>query len=146
MGLPNTAALLSGDLADRTLQDESSAQAENRAQVTDFASNKTEQDLKADLKTSEPAVDLAGGSGVLADATASVALPDPADTSDAAILARAQAGDHHAFVKTRTGFRDRCGREIEIDVVRDEQIEFAIAIVVDPRSAGRELVRAPEPR
>jgi RNA polymerase sigma-70 factor (ECF subfamily) len=99
MGLPNTAGLPPGDLADRTLQDESSAQPENRAQVADFASNKTEQDLKADLKTSEPAADLAGTPGILADAKVNVALPDPADTSDTATLARAQAGDHHAFAQ-----------------------------------------------
>jgi len=99
MVLSKTVGLPPDDLANGALPRESSGPTENRTQVTGLASNHTEQDLKADLKTSEPAVDLAGGSGVLVDATASVALPDPADTSDAAILARAQAGDHHAFAQ-----------------------------------------------
>ncbi len=33
-----------------------------------------------------------------------------------------------------------------LHIVRHDQIEFAVAIVIDPDSAGRELVRTPEPR
>ena len=36
-----------------------------------------------------------------------------------------------------------CGRPLHI--VGDHQVEFAVAIVIDPRRAGAELVRSPHP-
>ena len=54
----------------------------------------------------------------------------------AALQSRRPARDHHAFVEARTGFGHGRGRQIEIDVVGDEQIEVAVAIVVDEGAAG----------
>src|SRR5437667_10272577 len=54
----------------------------------------------------------------------------------AAVQTRRPAGDHYALIKTRSRLRNRSRRQVEIDVVRDEQIEFAVAIVVDKRTAG----------
>ncbi len=55
------------------------------------------------------------------------------------VLAALQSGrsarDHHAFVEARTGFRHRRSRQIHIDVVGDEQIEVAVAVVVDECAA-----------
>jgi len=107
MDLSKAAGLPPGDLATGVSYGEGSKPPENRTQVTGIASNNTEQDLKADLKNSEPAADLAGASGVLANATSSVALPSLEDTSDAATLARAQAGDHHAFAQLYSAHKRR---------------------------------------
>ena len=54
----------------------------------------------------------------------------------AALQARRAAGNHHAFVEARAGFGHRRGRQIEIDVVGDEQIEVAVAIVIDEGASG----------
>src|SRR5881397_2312145 len=54
----------------------------------------------------------------------------------AAVQTRRPAGDHYALIKTRSRLRNRSRSQVEIDVVRDEQIEFAVAIVVDKRTAG----------
>ena len=53
-----------------------------------------------------------------------------------ALQAGRAAGHHHAFVETGAGFRDGRGGQIEIDVVGDEQIEFAVAVVVHESAAG----------
>src|SRR4051812_41650916 len=44
--------------------------------------------------------------------------------------------DHHALVQTGTRLRNRRGGQIHIDVVGNEQIEFAVAIVVNESAAG----------
>src|ERR1700716_4191260 len=50
------------------------------------------------------------------------------------------------------GFMRAIERAVEVGflgplhVVRDNEIEFAVAIVVDPGGSGRKLVRAPESR
>ncbi len=53
----------------------------------------------------------------------------------AALQSRRSARHHYALVKARARFRHGRSRQIEIDVVGDEQIEFAVAIVVDERAA-----------
>ena len=45
------------------------------------------------------------------------------------------AGDHHAFVETRAGLRHRRGLQVHVDVVGDEEIELAVAIVIDEGAA-----------
>src|SRR5262249_16475 len=42
---------------------------------------------------------------------------------------------HHTFVQARPGFRNRRRGKIHINVVGDEKIEVAVAIVVDKRAA-----------
>ena len=53
----------------------------------------------------------------------------------AALQSRWAAGNHHALVETRTGFGDRRGGQVHIDVVGDEEVEAAIAIVIDEGAA-----------
>ena len=58
--------------------------------------------------------------------------------------ARRPARDHHTLIKTRPRFRHRRSRQVESDVVGDEEIEFAVAIVVDegtPCTPARALAR-----
>ena len=50
--------------------------------------------------------------------------------------ARRAAGDHHAFIETWTGFGNGRRRQIHINVIGDEKIEFAVAVVVDESTAG----------
>jgi RNA polymerase sigma-70 factor (ECF subfamily) len=99
MGLSNTAGPPPGDLANGALDGEGSVTPENRTIPAGLASNKTEQDLIAGQNESGEAVKDAPASDLGEAAASSVSLPDPADTSDAAVLARAQAGDHHAFAQ-----------------------------------------------
>lgn len=99
MGLSNTAGPPPGDLANGALDGEGSVPPENRTIPAGLASNKTEQDLIAGQNESGEAVKDAPASDLAEAAASSVSLPDPADTSDAAVLARAQAGDHHAFAQ-----------------------------------------------
>src|SRR5229473_2372588 len=54
----------------------------------------------------------------------------------AAVESRRAAGDHDAFVEAGTGFGNRRGLQVEIDVVGDEKIEVAVAIVVHESAAG----------
>src|SRR6266536_1891635 len=54
----------------------------------------------------------------------------------AAVQTRRPTGDHYTFIKTRSRLRNRSSSQIEIDIVGDEEIEFAVAIVVDKRAAG----------
>ena len=49
---------------------------------------------------------------------------------------RRSASDENSFVFARAGFGDGRGRQIEIDVVCDEKIEVAVAIVIDESAAG----------
>jgi len=46
------------------------------------------------------------------------------------------AGDHDAFVKAGAGFGDGRGFQVEVDVIGDEEIEMAVAIVVHEGTAG----------
>jgi len=41
------------------------------------------------------------------------------------------ASDHYAFIQAGAGLGDGCGGEIHVDVIGDEEIEFAVAIVVN---------------
>ena len=52
------------------------------------------------------------------------------------LQSRRPAGHHDRLVEARAALRHGRGLEIEIDVVGDEQIELAIAIVVDESAAG----------
>src|SRR5205823_6152663 len=45
------------------------------------------------------------------------------------------ASHHDAFVQTRAGFGYGGGLQIEIDVIRDEKIDVAVAVVVDESAA-----------
>src|SRR5437667_12043254 len=54
----------------------------------------------------------------------------------AAVQTRRPTGDHYTFIKTRSRLRNRSSSQIEIDIVGDEEIEFAVAIVVDKCTAG----------
>jgi hypothetical protein len=54
----------------------------------------------------------------------------------AAVQAWRTAGHHHAFVQARAGFRNGSGGQVHIDVVGDEKIELAVAIVIDECTAG----------
>src|SRR5258708_1559985 len=54
----------------------------------------------------------------------------------ATVESRWTAGDHNAFVEARAGFGNGRGFQVEIDVIGDEKIEVAIAIVVDKSAAG----------
>jgi len=54
----------------------------------------------------------------------------------AAVESRGAAGDHYAFVKARAGFGNGRGFQVEIDVIGDEKIEVAVAIVVDESAAS----------
>ncbi len=54
----------------------------------------------------------------------------------AALEAGRTAGHHHALVEARARFRHGRGRQIQIDVVGDEQIELAVAVVVHKCAAG----------
>src|SRR5438034_10454586 len=61
----------------------------------------------------------------------------------AAVQTRRPAGDHYAFIKTRSRLRNWSRSQIKIDVVGDEQIEFAVAIVVDKRAASVPTLAVP---
>ena len=52
------------------------------------------------------------------------------------------AGHHQSLVQAVAGFRQRRGLGVEVDVVGDEQVEVAVAIVVDKRAAGVPAVQA----
>src|SRR5437667_12825507 len=54
----------------------------------------------------------------------------------AAVQTRRPTADHYTFIKTRSRLRNRSSSQIEIDIVGDEEIEFAVAIVVDKCTAG----------
>ncbi len=54
----------------------------------------------------------------------------------AAIHARRAAGNHDALVEAGAGFGNRRGGQVHIDVISDEEIEFAVAIVIDEGTAG----------
>ena len=49
---------------------------------------------------------------------------------------RRSARNQDALVRTRPRLRQRRGLQIEIDVVRDEQIEMSVAVVIQKRAAG----------
>src|SRR5439155_8595542 len=53
-----------------------------------------------------------------------------------AVETRRAASNHNAFVEARAGFGNGRGLQVEIDVVGDEEIEAAVAIVVDESAAG----------
>ena len=61
----------------------------------------------------------------------------------AAVQTRRPTGDHYTFIKTRSRLRNRSSSQIEIDIVGDEEIEFAVAIVVDKRAAGVPALAVP---
>src|SRR5437667_6011710 len=61
----------------------------------------------------------------------------------AAVQTRRPAGDHYAFIKTQSRLRNWSRSQIKIDVVGDEQIEFAVAIVVDKRAASVPTLAVP---
>ena len=46
------------------------------------------------------------------------------------------AGHHQSLVQARARFRHGRGLRIEVDVVGDEQIEVAVAVVIDESAAG----------
>ncbi len=50
------------------------------------------------------------------------------------------AGNHDGLVETRARFRHRRGLEIHVNVVGDEEVELAVAIVVDEGAAGAPAV------
>ena len=54
----------------------------------------------------------------------------------AALQPRWSTRHQQTFVFTRTGFRQRRGLRIEVDVVRDEQVEMAVLVIVDERAPG----------
>src|SRR5262249_56159995 len=54
----------------------------------------------------------------------------------AAFQSRRAAGDHHAFVQTWAGLRRRRCLEVEVDVIRDEEVEVAVLVVIDERRAA----------
>src|SRR5437870_11599646 len=54
----------------------------------------------------------------------------------AAVQTRRPTGDHYTFIKTRSRLRNRSSGQVEIDVVGDEEIEFAVALVVDKCTGG----------
>ena len=63
----------------------------------------------------------------------------------AAIQTGRAARDHQSFIETRAGFGRGHGLEVEVDVVGDEEIEMAVAVVIDEGAAGipaRELAAA----
>src|SRR5207302_5948548 len=49
---------------------------------------------------------------------------------------RRSAGDHDSLVEARSRFRDRGGSQIETDVVGDEQVEMAVAVIVQKCATG----------
>src|SRR5438034_5047819 len=61
----------------------------------------------------------------------------------AAVQTRRPAGDHYAFIKTRSRLRNWSRSQIKIDVVGDEEIEFAVTIVVDKRAASVPTLAVP---
>src|SRR5437762_14219510 len=61
----------------------------------------------------------------------------------AAVQTRRPTGDHYTFIKTRSRLRNRSSSQIEIDIVGDEEIEFAVANVVDKRAAGVPALAVP---
>src|SRR5947207_10743479 len=44
-------------------------------------------------------------------------------------------GHHYTFVKTRPRFRHRRSRQIQIDVVSDEEIKFAVSVIIHEGAA-----------
>ena len=93
MGLSNSAGLSPGDLANGTLADESSGQPTD-TQSIGLASNSVEEDSASGRPSA-----VGAPADAAADAATRASLLDPADVSDAAVLTRAQAGDHHAFAQ-----------------------------------------------
>ena len=53
-----------------------------------------------------------------------------------ALQSRRPASNHHALVEARARIRHGSGRQIHVDVVGDEEIEAAVAIVVHKCAAG----------
>ena len=99
MGLSNTAGPPVGDLANGALGTDTSVGSENRTPLAALASNDLEQDSNVGPGTSGTALKDAPAPDAAAEVAARAAQLDPADTSDAATLTRAQAGDHHAFAQ-----------------------------------------------
>src|SRR5213080_1321951 len=60
-----------------------------------------------------------------------------------AIQPRRPARDHHTFIKTWSRLWNRSRSQVEIDVVGDEEIEFAVTIVVDKRAASVPTLAVP---
>src|SRR5256884_1821661 len=54
----------------------------------------------------------------------------------AAVQTRRPTGDHYTLIKTRSRLRNRSRSQVEIDVVRDKQIELAVAVVIYESAAG----------
>ena len=50
---------------------------------------------------------------------------------DAAGEARGAAGNQDALVEARTGFRQRSGLQVQVDVTGDEQVELAVPVIVE---------------
>jgi len=99
MGLSNTAGPPPGDLTKGALDTDTSVGSENRTLLAGPASNNTEQDSGVGPGSSGPASKSVPAPDAAACLRSRAALLDPADTSDAAVLTRAQAGDHHAFAQ-----------------------------------------------
>jgi hypothetical protein len=53
----------------------------------------------------------------------------------AALQTRRTAGHLDAFVGTASGFGQRCGFDIEVNVVGNEEVEIAVAVVVEKGTA-----------
>jgi len=75
----------------------------------------------------------AGGFGDIAEGTVTVVVEENVFAADEA---GGSAGDEHSFVITGAGFGDGRGGEIHVDVIGDEEIELAVAIVIDECAAG----------
>src|SRR5262249_42286441 len=57
--------------------------------------------------------------------------------------ARGATGDHDPLIEARAGFGNRCGGQVQVDVVGDEKVEVAVAIVVDEGAAGVPALAGP---
>src|SRR5205814_5685863 len=51
------------------------------------------------------------------------------------------AGNHESPIQARTGFGQRRRLGIEIDVIGDEQVEMAVAVVIEKSAAGVPALR-----
>src|SRR5229473_3114309 len=77
--------------------------------------------------------------GEHAEAEGAVGLQDAgffADVAERSVAVVVIENVFAAVESRRAGFGDRCGLQIEIDVIGDEEIEVAVAIVVDESAAG----------
>ncbi len=59
----------------------------------------------------------------------------------AALQAGRAAGDGDALVAAQAGLGHGRGRELHVDVVGDDEIEAAVAVVVEKRAAGAPAAR-----